>query len=817
MFIKPHQKTALVWKDLQVSYSQFIQNVNSFSKLFHSGNGDKVAIFSENKPEWVYAFYAAWKNDRIAVPIDFMATAEEVAYILNDCRPDVIFCSEKTENTLRDALKSVNHKIHVNVFEKIQPPEINGDAVDFPDADLQKTAVIIYTSGTTGSPKGVMLSYDNLLANIEAVSNDVKIYTPDDKVMALLPFHHIFPLLGTMVAPLYVGATIVFSPSMVSEDIMATLQDNGVTIIIGVPRLYSLIRKGIMDKINKNRLAKSLFAISRKVNSQNFSRRLFKQVHQKFGGHLKYMVSGGAKLDEEVGKDFKTLGFEVLEGFGMTEAAPMITFTRPGRVKVGSAGEMMSCTEVQIKDGEIIARGRNIMQGYYKRPQETAEVIRDGWLHTGDLGHLDEKGYIHVTGRRKEILVLSNGKNVNPVEIEFKLSAMSDIIQEVAVFLKDDVLYAAIYPDFKKVNEEGIANLQEKFRWDVIDQYNQHVSPYKKIMKFLILKDELPKTRLGKIKRFMLSELVETGPSKQNIDEPKFEEYFTIKEYLQHQTTQQVAPDDHIEIDLGLDSLDKVSFQTFLQSTFGVDVKEDFFVKNPTVEKISNYMQEKKSKLSVEAVKWAEIFKEKIDIKLPKSWFTQNLFRNVSKVFLKLYFRLKGEGTENLPESPFIIAPNHQSFFDGLFVAAYLKNQQMKKTYFYAKEKHIRKAWLKFLANRNNIIIMDVNKELKLSLQKMAEVLKKGRNIIIFPEGTRTKDGTLGNFKKTFAILSRELNVPVVPVSIKGAFDALPRGKKIPRPWKRIHVKFLEPVYPENHSYESLQEVVFQRLATELT
>jgi long-chain acyl-CoA synthetase len=189
--------------------------------------------------------------------------------------------------------------------------------------------------------------------------------------------------------------------------------------------------------------------------------------------------------------------------------------------------------------------------------------------------------------------------------------------------------------------------------------------------------------------------------------------------------------------------------------------------------------------------------------------------KNGAKVFLKLYFRIKGEGLENLPEGPFILAPNHQSFFDGLFVAVFLKNKLMKQTYFYAKEKHVKNSFLKLLAAKNNVIVMDLS-DLKTSLQKMAEVLKRGKNIIIFPEGTRTQTGEIGDFKKTFAILSRELNVPIVPVAISGAYDALPRGTLFPKPWKKINVNFLKPILPENHTYDSLKDIVQRKVSEHL-
>lgn len=816
-FLKPQPATALVWKDDTYSYQDLLRHVNHYATLFPVKT-NKVAIFAENRPEWIFAFYAAWKNNATVVPVDFLASAEEVAFILNDCQPEYIFYSEKTGNVLRDALQSVQHKLSTQCLDD-QNYDLNKYAADPVDVqDIMKTAVIIYTSGTTGSPKGVMLSFDNLLANIEGVSEDIPIFTDFRTVLAILPYHHIFPLMGSMIAPLKVGGKIAFTPSIASEDIIATLHKNSVNIIIGVPRLYAAIRKGIMDKINAHFLTKALFKTAKFINSRAFSKLLFKQVHQKFGDHVEYMVSGGAKLDEDVARDFRALGFEMLEGFGMTEAAPMITFTRPGKWVIGSAGQALPGLKMAIKDGEIIARGCNIMQGYYNRPEETAGVLRNGWLHTGDLGTIDKKGYLRVTGRKKEIIVLSSGKNINPDEVEKKLKSLSDCIADVGVFLNNDQIQAAFYPDFNVLRERGIANIEEFYQQEIIDKYNTLVSYYKKITKFTILKEDLPKTRLGKIQRFKLVELVNSlGIRKLKIKEPEHEEYQIIRDFLMRQTKSNILPDDHIEIDLGLDSLDKVSFHSFLESTFGIKLPEDILVNHPTVEKLSHYMKDKKEKIGVEVVRWAEIFKEKVELKLPESWFTWNIFKQISKGLLKMYFRLKGEGFENIPKGPCILAPNHQSFFDGMFVAVFLDNKTNRNTYFYAKEKHVRKRWVRALANRHNIIISDINKELKLSLQKLAELLRKGKNVIIFPEGSRTHDGQLGKFKKAFAILATEMKVPVVPVSIKGAFEALPRGALFPRPWKKINVKFHEPIHSNGEGYEYLLKSVHDTLVAELT
>ncbi|MBZ0242064.1 MAG: AMP-binding protein, partial [Bacteroidales bacterium] len=354
---------------------------------------------------WVTAFYAVWQKKGVTVPIDFMATASEVAYILKDAEPVVIFCSKLGKKLMDEAIYEADIQVKMILIDDI---DIEADAPDtrmvMPTISLSDTATIIYTSGTTGSPKGVMLSYQNLQQNIEAVSKHIHIYNPDSRVMVLLPLHHVFPLVGTMVIPLSLGAEIAISPSLKTEDILKTLQDNSITIIIGVPRLFSAIHKGIKTKIEKSAVANMLFKLAGKLQSKSFSKKIFKAVHQKFGGAIEFLVTGGAALDPVVGNDFQTLGFEVLEGYGMSEAAPMITFTQPGKVKIGSPGQVVHGTEVRIVDDEITAKGNHIMQGYYKRPEETAAVIKDGWLHTGDLGYFDKDGFLFLTGRKKEII-----------------------------------------------------------------------------------------------------------------------------------------------------------------------------------------------------------------------------------------------------------------------------------------------------------------------------------------------------------------------------------------------------------------------------
>lgn len=811
-------KPAIITRDLTLSYRELGVHVSHYSSLIANRDIKKVAIFAENRVEWIYAFFAGWENGCIVVPIDFLAALTDVAYIIDDCKPEVIFTSADNKESLTKAIAQLQYKPEVIVFDEIEPQAATTCEIWDGPTDLEKTALIIYTSGTTGSPKGVMLSFNNLDANIISVTKEVEIYNPDRQVLTLLPLHHIFPLIGSMVVPLHIGATVVMSPSMQSSDLLETLKNNQVVIMIGVPRLYELLYKGIITKINSSFVAKTMFAIVRRFHNKKLSRKVFKKVHDGFGGHLEVMVAGGAALNKEVGQFFKDMGFEILEGFGMTEAAPMITFTRPGHLLIGSPGQALPRVKVEIRDGEIVAKGPNIMQGYYNRPEETAEVIKDGWLHTGDLGYIDKKGYLFVTGRKKEIIVLSNGKNINPVELEYKLEKTCDCIREAAVFIKKEQLHALILPNFQVLSEMGIKDPEMYFRNEVFPPFNQELSSYKRIMQFTIIRDDLPRTRLGKLQRFKL-ELLAEKPKKSNKKSEQLDmpEYLAVKTFLESQIDIDIAPDQHIEFDIALDSLGKISLIDYVDKTFGVKIEEKQLITFPSIKHMSEYIRDKKRWIREETANWSDALKEKVDVKLPKTWFTQNLLKNIFKGLFKAYFRITVVGEKELPNGPFIIAPNHQSFFDGLFVAAFIKRKVMHDTYFYAKRKHVNNRFLRFLANTNNVIVMDVDNDLMESIQKLAEVLKQGKNIIIFPEGTRTTTGAVGEFKKTFAILSTELNVPVIPVAINGAYNALPQGSKVPKIGTRISITFLPPISPEGHTADTLAVAVQQEVAKNIT
>ncbi len=351
----------------------------------------------------------------------------------------------------------------------------------------------------------------------------------------------------------------------------------------------------------------------------------------------------------------------------------------------------------------------------------------------------------------------------------------------------------------------------------MLDPYNRSASPAKKITSFTLVKTELPKTRLGKIRRFQLPEFIKQHATKERPHEtvPDYPEYAKIAAFIKDQTGKTAHPEDHLEIDLGMDSLDKVSLMTFLETTFGVVLQDDEMLQHVTVGKIAEYVREKKIKMAEDSVNWHQLLHENVSFDLPSSAMLP-VSAPVLKFGLRRSFRLSVTGLEQLPNSPMIFAANHQSYLDGMLIGSFLSTPLLKRTYFYADEQHFRKRWQQLFAAKNNIIIMDMNRELKLSLQKMAEVLRRGNNVIIFPEGSRTRDGALAEFKKTFAILSRELNVPVVPVALQGAYEAMPIGQKMPKFGQPIRVTFLPPMYPETLEYEALSQKVERAIREQL-
>ena len=812
--VQLHDKTAIVYKDQAYSYRQLLQYSSCYAKYFNKEKQpEKILIFAENSPEWAFAFYGALSCNAIVVPVDVQSTQKEVAYIVDDCRPDIIFVSQSKLEFTEQICQLVGDfqgkiitaaDIDITEVELLEPVEIS-------ITNEEQTILLIYTSGTTGSPKGVMLSYKNVMAVADAVYKGVPIYHKDRNVMILLPLHHSFPLQGSLIIPMYAGSTVYIAEGLNAESILDTLNKGKIAIIIGVPRLYDTLTKGVMAKINAGFATRTIYKLVKLIGSDALSKIVFKSVHEKFGGNLQYLVSGGAALSIETANIFKALGFYVLEGYGMTEAAPMISFTHPGKRKVGYAGYPLKGMDIKISPaGEICVKGDNVMQGYYKKPEETADIIKDGWLHTGDVGFLNKYG-LKITGRIKEIIVTPNGKNINPEEIETELMAVSTYIKEAAAFMENDIIQAVVIPQLTELRQGEIENMQEYIKEDIA-KYNKEAPPYKRIKQFHITSREIPRTRLGKIQRFKLSSFASQEKEKKNEEQPENQSktYQLLKAFVDSETGYNAAADDHFEIDLSMDSLSRVALLSYIETTFGLVLNEEQMETLENLTLLTEYVETHSSEINNKEISWKEILYSKLpDFRLPKSGLIHRMVNGLSKTMFHIAYRFKSKGKKNFADEPYIIVANHRSALDGLIITAKLSNKMTRNTFFFAKEKHWRTRFARFMAGKNNVIVMDINKNLKESLQQMSYVLRQGKNVIIFPEGTRSRNKELKQFKETFAILSKELNIPILPVAIKGSEKAVLRPVKFPRLFARIRVEFLDAIYPQlEETIEGLRDRV---------
>jgi len=807
MFLRFYDKTAFIYKGKNISYKELIDKAEFYSAAIDIIPGDRVVIFSENKPEWAYALFGIWRRGGIAVPIDHMASEDEVAFIIQDARPTYAFVSSDLKYTFAKAVKRHRYKVEVIDIEDFIPFQDPKEPITNISEDI---ALILYTSGTTGQPKGVMLTFGNLQSNIEAIAKE-NIASSKDVTIALLPFHHAYPLMVSLLVPIYLGATIIFSENLSSSSLVNLIVANKVTALIGVPKLYKILHDKIFGEINNIPVAKKLFSFVDFVGSPKLGKIIFKKVHKSFGGNLKYFISGGAKLDPNIAHDLYMLGFDVLEGYGLTETSPIVSFNVPGSIKIGSVGKPIPGVEVKIaEDGEVLVKGKNVMKGYWQRPDLTNEAIKDGWFYTGDIGYLDEDGYLYIIGRKKELIVLENGKKVIPEEIENLILSKSDIVKEVAVIEQNGHLHAIIVPNFELVKEKGILNLREYITWEVIDKVNRELPSYKNITDFSIREEELPKTRLGKIKRFLLKaqDNVPLKTKEQTYKEEKpigilTEQEGILLDYLRRYKSD-ISPKDHIEIDLGLDSLDKVELLSFLDKTFGIQIPEKELSKYLSVEQLMSLVLDKEAKQTKE-VNWHDILSETtpaetLEYKDEVLVYGSYLLRQIFKV----YFRFQVEGLPNLPkENPFIIAPNHASYLDGFLIAASLPKELIKDTYFVGAKEYFEGKIGDIIAKHFHVIPVDTQSSVKETLIKSAAILKSKKNLVIFPEGARTRNGKLLPFKKGVAILSKELKVPIVPTAIKGSYEAMKIGDIFPKP-KKIVVRYGWPLLYYEFSYDEI-------------
>ena len=477
-----------------------------FSTYTPKEKGFKSILFSENREGWIYALLGIWLNRGIVVPVDFKSIPLDIVYIIKDCQPDCLWTSRERESVAREAMKIAGVNIPILIiddYEREDIPETTKPAyIEYNSSDV---AGIFYTSGTEGTPKGVMLSFGNLIADMEGLCLSLGSRAHRLRSILLLPLHHSLPFTASLLLPLKYGKYVAFSPSFMSSDIIATIKRYEIESIVGVPALWNIFIPAIKKKICAKTLSRIMFYICKCLQWRWLSRKVFKRLYETIGEHFAF-ISGGASLSKSIVEDCKSLGIALCEGYGMTETSPVVCFTPVDEIHPGSVGRPLPNVDVTIINGEICVKGPVVMQGYYNRPEETAARFdRDGWFHTGDLGHFDKKGRLYVTDRIKDIIVLSNGKNISPEEIENELLQHSDIVSELAVVQDGDILRAIIVPNPDWAGKRSEADLERALHEELIAPYNRDIQTYKKILAITVYHGQLPRNRIGKLQRYKLT------------------------------------------------------------------------------------------------------------------------------------------------------------------------------------------------------------------------------------------------------------------------------------------------------------------------
>jgi len=502
----------------QISYGQVKERAARLQKKLAElgvGVGDRVALLSESRPEWPIAYLAIAGMGAVVVPLDAMLKPEEIRPLLDDSEPKAFVISEKFLAYAKGTGLE-GKEIKMEEFSFL-PQAADLAAVKVtPDTLL----AIVYTSGTTGSPKGVMLTHGNLLSNATSGASCFQI-GPGDNFLSVLPLHHTFETTGGFMAPFVTGCRVTYVESLKSYNLIQAMQETGVTLMLGVPLLYQLLFDGIMREVEekgKAGLFKLLFSLSRsfqKLTGFNIGRRLFSVIHKKFGGKIRFFVSGGAAIDPDLIRNFDLMGFPVIQGYGLTESSPVLTACTLQDNVIGSVGRPIPGVEIKIAGtdvvGEVLGRGPNIMKGYYKRKDLTDKVVIGGWLWTGDIGYLDETGHLFITGRSKDVIVTGSGVNVYPEELEFilkKVAAFKEVcvmgeMMKEGVRRGTEVVIAVIHPNYELFPGQDEAAVHAAIAAE-INKFNQNTADFKRIARFIVRQEEFPKTRLLKIKRFEL-------------------------------------------------------------------------------------------------------------------------------------------------------------------------------------------------------------------------------------------------------------------------------------------------------------------------
>jgi long-chain acyl-CoA synthetase len=845
------------------------------------GRGARLAILADNHPRWVAAYLGIIASGCAAVPLDTALHADQVTKLLKDSGASAIFVDAKHLPIAQPAAAELNpglilvdpdrmtgHSIQHQWLGNMPAIFDNGPGKFKPaPANNDDLASLLYTSGTTADPKGVMLTHANFLGEVEAVFNWVDI-GPNDAFLGVLPLFHVLAQMANLLLPLVKGSRAVYLETLNTTELLRALSERNITAFAVVPQFYYLIHDRIYQEIGKQgAITKKLFAGMLTLNRAlrkfglNAGPILFRKIHSTMGPKMRYFATGGSRFDPEIARDFHDLGIDVLQAYGLTETTAAIYANSPKNNVIGSVGQAMKGVKGKIVNpkpqedggpavGEVAVRGAVVMKGYWNRSDATAAVLRDGWFYTGDLGYFDVYGNLFLTGRQKEVIVLSNGKNVYPEEIEAHY-LKSPFIKEIAVMGLEgkpgeggDRLHAVVVPNFDVLRQKKIVNTKEVIRFD-IEGLSQQIASTKRIGSYEIWQEDLPRTTTRKIKRFEVEKRVKANQGKKTSDDSELpaEKTFTADEAAwldqsdiqrglaiireaSRNPLQNLRPTHNLELDLGLDSMQRVELLSQLEEELGGNVEESQLAEIYTVRDLLDAVL----KSSADGARpraafagWKAILADEptdldvLALKDPQPGFDLVWYplSRIIQMISRDLFHLRVSGLDRLPrQGPYILSSNHQSYIDPVIMSSVLPKEIMENTFALGTSEIFGQGFMRRLARWLRVMVLDPDANLVPAMRAGAYGLKQGRVLILYPEGERSIDGSPRIFKKGAAILSIHLQVPIVPVAIDGFYDAWPRGKSFFQKLAPLKMVFGDPISPPPESEAS--EAAYEKLTSEL-
>ena len=847
--------------------------------------GARVAILADNHPRWVTTYLGIIAASCTAVPLDTAFHADQIAKLLKDSGSELLFCDLKHLEVAERAV--AESKIQIVLTQSSgESSRLAGKSARATRADLdsifaagpgsfsprdvptESLAALLYTSGTTADPKGVMLTHANLLGEVEAVFAWIEI-GPKDAVLGVLPLFHVLAQMANLLLPLVKGARVVHLETLNTTELLRALQERGITAFAVVPQFFYLIHERIFKEVSqRGKVAQLLLKILMTVNPAlralgiNAGRFFLGSLHATFGERMRYLITGGSRFDPQIARDFYALGIDVLQAYGLTETTGAAFANKPADIVIGSVGPPLPGVESKIVDpqpqeegppvGEIAIRGPILMKGYWNRPDATAAVLKDGWLLTGDLGYFDAHGNLFITGRKKEVIILSNGKNVYPEEIEAHY-LKSPYIKEICVIglqarpdnPTSERLHGVIVPNFDLLKQRRIVNAKEVIRFD-IEGLSSQIASTKRIGSYEIWQEDLPRTTTRKLKRFEIEKRVRANQARGvaadaevsaekplSVDDTEWLEQPDVRRALKiigeaaSNKSDKIRPTDNLELDLGLDSMQRIELLVALERELGGDVEESRISEIYTVRELVEVVRESSASGKHAAPRarfagWKAILDEEskypavLALAEPRP-IAEHFWYGLSRVAQMIAldrFQLQVTGLEKIPvRGAFILCSNHQSFLDPVILGSVLPWQVFRNTFSVGTSEIFGSGLMRVLARWLRVVVVDPDANLVPAMRAGAFGLRHGRVLMLYPEGERSIDGKPRVFKKGAAILSIHTRVPIVPIAIDGFHEAWPRGKRF-QGFVPLKMSFGDPIYPPAETEAS--EATYDRLTNEL-